>query len=319
MADGREAAQIRQEYQWFYPILMVVIAIIIGISLGAWLFAGDAPILSGNILHYVSNLWTEALSIAVTVIVLDQVSQWRDKQRRNRDLRESLIHETRSINNTVAIHAVNELRDRNWLIGEQGVLQGANLENAHLQGVDFADTNLAKTELSYANLQSARLTFANMQEAHLYESNLYDANLGYANLQAAHLYKANLQEADLIGANLESANLMQADLRKADLEYASLQNAILAHVNLEDANLEKCDLEGAILVNANLKGADLSGTLFSMQTALPDAEYTARDAHGNMLFNKYWTSETDMSRYTNPEHPVFWQPNWIEPAHKTEA
>jgi len=29
-------------------------------------------------------------------------------------------------------------------------------------------------------------------------------------------------------------------------------------------------------------------------------------------FDKYWTPETDMTRYTNPEHPDFWQPEWAK-------
>lgn len=312
MADPKETARIQQEYQWLYPMIFATIALIIGISLGAWFFTGDYPILTGNLLHYVSGLWTQALSIASTVVILDRVNQWRDKQHRFRNLQENLLREARSLNNTVAVQAINELRNRNWLAGETGVLQGSNLERANLESVDFADTNLSEAELSYTNLQDARLTFANLNQAKLYEANLYSANLGYAELQEAHLSKANLQEADLIGANLKSANMMQVDLRKADLEYANLQNVILAHSNLEGAYLEESNLEGAILVNAYLKGADLSGTVFSTATALPDAEYSNRDNKGNMLFDKYWTSETDMSRYTNPEHPDFWQPKWVE-------
>lgn len=319
MADSREVTRIREEYHGFYPILMIIIAVIIGISLGAWLFAGDTPILTGDLLHYVSNLWTEALSIGLTVIILDQVNQWRDRQRHKRDLRENLINEARSSNNTVATHAIKQLRDRDWLAGDEGVLQGANLESANLQGADFADANLQKAELSYANLQTTRLTFANLQETHLHETNLQQANLGYAELQKAQLYKANLQQADLIGSHMENANLMQADLRHADLEYANLQSAIIAYANLENASLEKSNLDGAVLVNAHLKNADFSGTLFSTTTALPDAEYTTRDAEGNMLFNKYWTPETDMSRYTNPEHPDFWQPDWTKSMQQEES
>jgi uncharacterized protein YjbI with pentapeptide repeats len=319
MADARETARIREEYHWFYPILFTIIALILGISIGAWLFAGENPVLEGNILSYVSNLWTEAISIGITVIILDRINQWRNSQSRIRELKENLIHEVRSVNNTIAIHATNELRDRDWLVGEKGILQGANLENANLQGVDFADTNLQETELSYANLQSARLTFANLQEVHLHEANLYEANLAYANLQKAQLYKANLQKADLIGANLVEANIMQADLRQANLEYADLQNAILANVNLQAAYLEKSNLRGAILVNSALQAANLLGAQYNERTALPDAEYTSRDAQGNMLFDKYWTRETDMSRYTNPEHPDFWQPTWIEAQKSAEV
>ena len=44
---------------------------------------------------------------------------------------------------------------------------------------------------------------------------------------------------------------------------------------------------------------------------LPDAEYIGDDDDGNSIFDKYWTPDTDMTRYTNPEHPDFWEPDWV--------
>jgi hypothetical protein len=53
--------------------------------------------------------------------------------------------------------------------------------------------------------------------------------------------------------------------------------------NLESANLER----------ANLQGADFFLATFSKETILPD--------------DKKWTPETDMARFTDPEHPQFWR------------
>jgi hypothetical protein len=33
---------------------------------------------------------------------------------------------------------------------------------------------------------------------------------------------------------------------------------------------------------------------------------------GRPVYDKYWTSDTDMSRYTDPNHPDFWQPDWAK-------
>jgi len=40
--------------------------------------------------------------------------------------------------------------------------------------------------------------------------------------------------------------------------------------------------------------------------------------HGKLIFTKYWTPYTDMSRYTDPNHvdengnPNFWQPPYLK-------
>jgi hypothetical protein len=32
------------------------------------------------------------------------------------------------------------------------------------------------------------------------------------------------------------------------------------------------------------------------------------NTEGEYVFDKYWTPQIDMTRYTNPEHRDFWQP-----------
>jgi hypothetical protein len=60
-------------------------------------------------------------------------------------------------------------------------------------------------------------------------------------------------------------------------------------------------------------------TEFDEKTVLPDAinlkddnDEALQDEEGNLIYDKYWTVETDMTRYTNPEHPDFWEPNRIK-------
>jgi hypothetical protein len=47
------------------------------------------------------------------------------------------------------------------------------------------------------------------------------------------------------------------------------------------------------LSGANLQGADLTGAKFDENTTLPDGTK--------------WTPDTDMTRFTDPEHPEFWR------------
>lgn len=96
----------------------------------------------------------------------------------------------------------------------------------------------------------------------------------------------------LKGVNLSKANLKGANLRKANLRDTKLEYANLQYVRLYKANLQGADLKDAIL-----QDADLRAVKFDKKTRMPDS--------------KYWTPETDMTRYTDPNHPDFWQPDWV--------
>jgi hypothetical protein len=99
----------------------------------------------------------------------------------------------------------------------------------------------------------------------------------------AELAMVNLQGAFLGGANLQGAQLSGANLQGADLRWSNLQRAELAMANLQ----------GAVLIKTNLQEADLEEATFDEQTTLPDGTH--------------WTSDTDMTLFTNPGHPEFWR------------
>lgn len=121
----------------------------------------------------------------------------------------------------------------------------------------------------------------------LLDGSLHNAQLGGANLAEADLSKANLWGAKLWGATLERANLWGANLQDAKLWGANLTGAYLRHVDftgasMRDVNLRNSDLTHAIFVDCDLRGA-----------TLPDGTY--------------WSASTDLERFTNPEHPDYWQ------------
>ena len=110
-------------------------------------------------------------------------------------------------------------------------------------------------------------------------------NLRLANLESAKLFGANLSRTNLVSANLSGADLLSANLSNAQLIGAELHGAHLFSVNLGGANLSQSNLSAAV---------GIASTSFDKATLLPDGSR--------------WTSETDMGRYTNPEHPNFWHP-----------
>lgn len=156
--------------------------------------------------------------------------------------------------------------------------------------------------LTDRSLNGANLWRANLSGADLRHSDLSGVDLGHANLSDAELYRTNLSGAILRHVDLSWTDMWDADLRGAKLNYAILNEA-----ELHGANLSR-----AVLRQADLSGAQLDTTIFSRETVMPDAQRVSKDENGNPVYDKYWTPDADMSRYTNPNHPDFWQPTWVQ-------
>jgi hypothetical protein len=129
---------------------------------------------------------------------------------------------------------------------------------------------------------------------------LAEANLGSANLAEAVLTEANLAEAYLKLADLTDADLQDADLSDAFLRFANLDRANLWGARLDGADLVGANLEGADLQSASLVGADIDSAKCDATTMLPDGSR--------------WFPEVDWLIFTDPEHPDFWHPGWLNGA-----
>jgi hypothetical protein len=156
----------------FYFIAIAGVLILFGVWLGTALFDADSVL---------PNVYTEVLSIAVTVLILNKLAERREENA----LKRQLIMNAGSLSNEIAKDAVHQISKRRWLIRENGILKGADLMDANLQDAD----------LNGANLQGAYLERAKLKGAHLEISQLQGAYLGEANLQGAYLHNANLQDA----------------------------------------------------------------------------------------------------------------------------
>lgn len=356
-----EIRDIHSKYKDFYQIGGGVLLVCIGIWIGSLMFQDG----------YATNVYTELMSVVVTILVLDRLNDWRARNREREALQKRLLREASSSGQAVAVTALDWLREEGWLNLIQGDkldhpnwecayvgglnLSEANFEGANLKGIisytkdgdkdinhpiqlenaNLKKANLQEVNLKYANLQKANLEYADLEKANFWSANLQEANFWSANLQDANLQKANLQDAILDKANLQKAdmykaNLQYTDLTLANLQYTNLAFANLQYTNLWCANLEKADLWSTNLREANLRGtnlrsANLENTKFDKKTVLPDATYQGkdeggnylRDENGNYIYNKYWTPETDMSRYTDPNHPDFWEPDWVKEQRET--
>ncbi len=129
----QEIRKLFKDYKWFYQVFGGGLLVLIGILVGSLLFVGDAG--------YGTNLYTELISIAVTVAIVDRLSQ----RRATEQLQKRLIREAGGRVNDMAVSAVRWLRAEGWL------LKNTNLIRANLQGAYLQRANLQR-----ANLKSAK-------------------------------------------------------------------------------------------------------------------------------------------------------------------
>lgn len=236
--------------------------------------------------------------------------------------KERLILQVGSPENTLAVEAARILKARGWGFKEDTTLhkadlgranlQGALLLGANLQGANLWDANLRAADMRWANLQGVSLSGASFDE----ETTLPDRSKWTLDTdmrrftdpehpafwQGYGLGAKDLRERDFRQANLQGALLMGANLQGAFLGHANLQRALLSLANLQGAFLPGANLQGASLWDANLQEADFEGAEFGEETILPD--------------RSKWVPGTDLTHFTNPEHPNFWRSdNPLSPAY----
>jgi len=279
----KEITAIWQKDIWLYGLIGALAGFILGVAA-----SGE---LGQFVIWFADGFWNEALSIAITVIVLDRLNERRALEK----YKQALKYQAGSVANSIAIDAIEQLSKNKWLGGDNGVLKHT----------DLRDANLEKARLQYANLEWTNLMDANLQDANLESANLDWATLESVNLQGTNLRDAKLWLANLRYAKLQSAILVDAKLQEADLEFANLYQADLYQANLQSANLYQANLRNA---------KNITLAKFSKGTVLPDAEINDLESLSDNYnqYSKYWTEDTDMTCYTNPEHPDFWEPPWVK-------
>lgn len=285
---------------------------IAGFIAGVMLFPLLAS-LSENLVGFLQELAPEAVGILVTVFLIDRIIRRRDERSAEAALKQQLILEAGSSINEKARDAVHQLGRNMWIGDEHSVLKGANLRFAnldkarlygsHLDGVNLFKAQLNGARLSFAHLNNANLFYAHLNGAELDSAYMNDADLCGAQLNNADMLGTQLKNALLINAHLENASLAGAHLTGADMRGAYLNGVFLRGANLDGANLRSANLKDADLRSANLTGADLrfanlqnvnfEEAKFDKQTWLPD--------------ETYWSPETDMTRFADPNYPNFWR------------
>ncbi|MEM9951660.1 MAG: pentapeptide repeat-containing protein [Chloroflexota bacterium] len=308
--------------------MMLAVALFVAVA-GALYWHGGMPDLRTLTGDFYANISSELASIVITVFVLDRLNQRRAKE----DRKLELFRKAKSRSNDAAIEAVDQIRHEGiWddflmhhKLNEEKTdfyavkWSDVDLSRAHLENAYLSRAYLENADLSRAHLENANLSRAHLENANLIRAHLENANLSRAHLENVGLTEAHLENAKLTEAQLENANLSGAQLENAELFGAQLENAELFGAQLENAKLFGARLKNANLWIAPLRGAkDITDAQFNEQTVLPDAEHIGYDDDRKPIYDKYWTPETDMTRYTDPNHPDFWEPEWAKKQREEE-
>jgi len=293
-----------------YSALWIIPSFILGITIG---FALGYAI--PNRFNFIESMIPEIIGIGISITGIYYLEQWRQSKLEDSRLKDELLWQAKSQSNETAKSAVDRIRHKNWLVGIDGLLKGANLANANLMKADLSHANLERVNLHYADLGNAIFSCAILKDADLTAVNLEEADLRDANLEGTFLISANLMHARMYGTSFEMAFLSDANLEKAalidaNLKYTDLRRVRLQRASLLQSHLHGANLRGANLTRANLGGANLQGAgLINTNINKVSWEYHERDFNtvyvATLPDGELWTAETDMEKFTNPQHSEF--------------
>lgn len=97
---------------------------------------------------------------------------------------------------------------------------------------------------------------------------------------------------------------INGNLKDVDLSFTNLDWVHFSQANLEGVRFWKASLKLTSLVGCNLKNADFGVNTMAYQAWIDE---TTQLPDGTL-----WTPETDMTKFTDPNHPDFWEPDWVK-------
>ena len=124
-----------------------------------------APLIS----DYYANVSSELASIAITILLINYLSEQRFERRE----RARLIKELRSTDNAAVKRAANDLWVLDWL--EDGCLRGAILHNSSMMNIDIRGADLRNADLTGADMRGSDLRQVKLDGAIINEANLKKA------------------------------------------------------------------------------------------------------------------------------------------------
>ena len=275
---------IHRRYSSFYEDFGGLSLVGLFVALGLIWFAADR-------FGYATNVYTEALSVIVTIAYLDR----RAERRATKALQEQLIRQVGGRGNDTALTALDHMRDEGWLhLLDQADLRGANLANVDLSSINMGQRiDLSPQDLSQANLSNATLIYVDFHDMYSDSMNLNDSDIRSSNFEGAQLEDFTMARCDASGCNFKNAELLRANLRNTFFHGA--------------------DFRHTVLIDSDLTGAQFGEYIYYWDE--PDGDsVTSRPARFDettILPDKSFYDPAkgleQLERFTDAEHPDYWR------------
>lgn len=157
---------IHNDYRGFYQLFGASSLILLGIIIGATLFGEDG---------YITNLYTEFLGIAVTIMIFDRIVKLNERRELTRDRQQQLLIDAGSSSNHTAKRALDEMWRRGWWGEEDGLMK-----SAFMYGADWSDAKLGDADLRNVTLAQAKLINTDLRRVDLRGVDLRDTDISGA-------------------------------------------------------------------------------------------------------------------------------------------
>lgn len=171
----------------------------------------------------------------------------------------------------------------------------ANLQGAELSDLDFSNCNLEHADLSHAKMRGTIFNNTIMRYTK------FAVGPGEA-------HSMIFTEADLTGVVFSGLHLQFLRFPKAILHKCDFSNCQLHGVDFRGA-----DLTEASLVNSNLGDGEILDLEDQTQFSLDEYATNKLDRHTILPDGTNYDPQDgaeQLSRFTDPDHPEFWQPEW---------
>lgn|GEM_PF-2604064 len=209
------------------------------------------------------------------------------------------IYTKRIVNTHIQNHETKELvkmllnkDDHQTVISINALRANGDYDNGNLNGIRI----LHRCNVSTLNMNSFKLNNAKFNNTVFIQTQLSQTSFKNVVMRICQLDEAIAVEADF-----SDAYIIQCSLVGINWSRANIKNGSITESNLTNAILNQANLSGVNLQNTGLRHASLIGTTFTEGTQLPDS------TEENPIF---WTHDTDMTKYTDPNHPNFWEPDY---------
>lgn len=261
-----------QSFRRVIGAALFVIGAVFIFLVGVYRFTQNADMLEWSVTifeQFVIGIFSISFALIVVDPVLHLFQSQHEELREKEQLKQSLISKLRSRVEGIPARAIEELEWHGWLKDGEAT-----------KGKQFIEANFKGATLMSIDFEGASLQRAIFEKTHLMD----------ANMLSVHAEETNFRGADMTGVNFK--------------------NAELAAANFEGTYLDAADFSGADLERANLKNASIYGAKMYWDISPHNEDYIqwspARFDENTVLPNSmFWTPETDMRQFTDPNHPNF--------------